>query len=69
MIRIENHKTGAGVRITCDRPLSKFVFWVSSITLCPAPYKLIKIAKSKYLTGTLLTNSILKTLRTNLNKE
>ncbi len=42
-IRIENHKTGAGVRITCDRPLSKLVFWASSTTFCPEPYIHIKI--------------------------
>ena len=41
-IRIENHKTGAGVRITCDRPLSKMVFWSCPTTLCPEPYIQIK---------------------------
>ena len=42
-IRIENHKTGAGVNITCDRPLSKLVFWASATTFCPEPYIHIKI--------------------------
>ncbi|MEO5583757.1 MAG: hypothetical protein ABIR66_13785 [Saprospiraceae bacterium] len=43
-IRIENHKTGAGMRITSDRPLSKLVFWASPRILCPEPYINIKIA-------------------------
>ncbi len=37
-IRIENHKTGAAVRITSDRPLSRLVFWSAEKTLCPEPY-------------------------------
>jgi hypothetical protein len=36
--RIENRKSGAGVRITSDQPLSKIVFWASSTTSCPEPY-------------------------------
>ena len=36
--RIENLKTGAGVRILCDRPISKIIFWASSTTSCPEPY-------------------------------
>ena len=35
---IENLKTKAGVRITCDRPISKIVFWASATTSCPEPY-------------------------------
>ena len=42
-IKIENQKTGAGIEITCDRPLSKLVFWSSSTTFCPEPYIHIKI--------------------------
>jgi hypothetical protein len=42
-IRIENHKAGAGVRITCDRPLLKLVFWSCSTTPCPEPYIKIKV--------------------------
>lgn len=42
-IRIENHKTKAGVRITSDRPLSKLAFWSSNKTLSPEPYTHIKI--------------------------
>lgn len=36
--RIENHKSGAGVRITGDKPISRMVFWSSSTTSCPEPY-------------------------------
>ncbi len=42
-IRIENHKTGAAVRITSDQPLSKLVFWSAQVTLCPEPYINIKV--------------------------
>lgn len=36
--RIENVKTGAGVRITGDRPYEKLVFWANVKTYCPEPY-------------------------------
>lgn len=36
--RIENRKTGAGVRVTGDRPLSKLLFWSAGRTVCPEPY-------------------------------
>jgi len=42
-IKIENHRTGAAVRISSDQPLSKLVFWAAPKTLCPEPYILIKI--------------------------
>ena len=42
-IRIENHHTGAAVRITSDQPLSKLVFWSAQKTICPEPYIRIKI--------------------------
>ncbi|HEX8279541.1 MAG TPA: hypothetical protein VF540_12640 [Segetibacter sp.] len=42
-IRIENRKTGAGVKITSDQPLSKLVFWSAPKTLCPEPYIKIKV--------------------------
>ena len=42
-IRVENRKTGAGVRITSDQPLSKLVFWSAPATLCPEPYITIKV--------------------------
>lgn len=37
-IRIENTKAGAGVHITADQPLLKFVYWASYTTSCPEPY-------------------------------
>jgi hypothetical protein len=40
--RIENVKSGAGVRIKCDKPLSKLVFWANPKTSCPEPYIHIK---------------------------
>ena len=49
-IRVENIKTGAGVRITCDRPLLKLVIWSSSTTVCPEPYILIKVEPGKEFT-------------------
>lgn len=35
---LENRKTGAGVRVTGDRPLSKLLFWSAPKTICPEPY-------------------------------
>ncbi len=40
--RIENQKSGAGVRIRGDKPLSKLVFWANPRTSCPEPYIHIK---------------------------
>lgn len=36
--RVENKKTGAGVRVTADKPLSDFVFWSNPRTSCPEAY-------------------------------
>jgi len=36
--RVENRKTGAGVHVTGDRPLSKLLFWSAWKTVCPEPY-------------------------------
>ena len=52
-IRIENHKTGAGVRITCDRPLSKMFFWACPATPCPEPYIQIKAAPGEEFNWTI----------------
>ena len=49
-IKIENHKTGAGVRITGDQPLLKLVLWASSTTLCPETYINIKIEPGQEFT-------------------
>ena len=46
-IRVENKKTGAGVRITSDTPLSDFVFWTSPTTSCPEAYIHVKAARGK----------------------
>lgn len=37
-IRVENRRTGAGVHVTADKPLSDFVFWTSPRTTCPEAY-------------------------------
>ena len=37
-IRVENRGTGAGVRVTGDRPLSRLVFWSIRSVLSPEPY-------------------------------
>jgi hypothetical protein len=42
-IRVEDHRTGAAVRITSDQPLSRLAFWSTSVTLCPEPYIAIKV--------------------------
>lgn len=52
-IRIENKKAGAGVRITCDQPLSRLVFWASYITLAAEPYNLVTVAPSESFTWTI----------------
>jgi hypothetical protein len=46
-IRVENRKTGAGVRVTGDRPLSKLLFWSAAQTVCPEPYIDLRIAAGK----------------------
>lgn len=37
-IWVENRRSGAGVKITCDRPLSRLVFWSAQKAICPEPY-------------------------------
>jgi hypothetical protein len=49
-IRIENHKTGAGIHIRANRPLSKLVFWACSTILCPEPYIHLKIKPGETFT-------------------
>lgn len=46
-IRIENKKTGTGVRIIGDRPISRFVFWSNPATVCPEPYIHLKVGPGK----------------------
>ncbi len=42
-IRVENAKTGAGVRLVGDKPLSRVVFWSIRTVLSPEPYIEMKI--------------------------
>ncbi|MEZ4773580.1 MAG: hypothetical protein R3D00_10395 [Bacteroidia bacterium] len=53
-IKIENRKSGAGVRITCDQPISKFVFWSAHKTVCPEPYIHLKIEPGETFTWQIL---------------
>lgn len=46
-LNVENIKSGAGVNISGDRPISKFVFWSSATTVCPEPYIDLDIAPGK----------------------
>ncbi|CAG5074442.1 hypothetical protein DYBT9623_05129 [Dyadobacter sp. CECT 9623] len=46
-IRIENTKSKAGVRMTCDKPLEKLVYWACPTTSCPEPYIKISAAPGK----------------------
>ena len=46
-IRLENSLSGAGVRITCDKPLLKMVFWACPTTFCPEPYITVKAEPGK----------------------
>ena len=46
-IAIENHKTGAGVRITSDRPLWRINFWSVRTTVCPEAYVDVKADPGK----------------------
>lgn len=45
--RIENRRTGAGVRITGDRPLLKVYFWSAALTVCPEPYIDVSVEPGK----------------------
>jgi len=41
--RVENRKTGVGVRQTGDRPLSRLFFWSIRTTVCPEAYVHIRV--------------------------
>lgn len=49
-IRIENRKTGAGVRITADQPIVQLAYWSMPVTVCPEPYIHIKAEPGKEFT-------------------
>lgn len=46
-LKVENHNTGAAVKITGDKRISKLVFWSASKTICPEPYINIKVEPGK----------------------
>ena len=46
-IKIDCFKTGTGVRITGNKPLSKLVFWCNTKTICPEPYININVDPGK----------------------
>jgi hypothetical protein len=46
-IRVENTKTGAGVRQTSDRPISKLNFWSATKTVCPEAFIDLRIEPGK----------------------
>jgi hypothetical protein len=45
--RVENRKTGVGVRQTGDRPLSRLYFWSIRTTVCPEAYIHIRVEPGK----------------------
>jgi hypothetical protein len=49
-IRVENSKTGAGVRQRADRPLSRMVYWSIRPTACPEAYIHVAAAPGKEFT-------------------
>ncbi len=49
-IRVENRKTGAGVRQTGDHPLSKLVLWSIRTTVCPEAFIDLHIEPGKEAT-------------------
>ncbi len=52
-IRLENHITGAAVRIRADKPLSELIFWGSVKTLCPEPYIHVSVSPGQTFTWTI----------------
>jgi hypothetical protein len=45
--RVENRKTGVGVRQTGDRPLARLYFWSIRTTVCPEAYIHIRVEPGK----------------------
>jgi hypothetical protein len=43
-IRVENPATGAGLHITADQPLSRFMFWSVKPVLAPEPFIHLKVS-------------------------
>jgi hypothetical protein len=46
-VRVENRKTGAGVRERGDLPLSKLIFWSIRTTVCPEGYVHLRVQPGK----------------------
>jgi hypothetical protein len=46
-ISVENRNTGAGVRVTGDRPLCKVQFWSIRTTVCPEPFIKLRVEPGK----------------------
>jgi hypothetical protein len=49
-ISVENSKTGAGVRQTCDRPIVRINYWSIRSTPCPEAYIHVKAAPGETFT-------------------
>jgi hypothetical protein len=49
-IRVENRKTGAGVRQRSDRPIAKLVLWSIRTTVCPEAYVDVRVEPGKEAT-------------------
>jgi hypothetical protein len=48
--RVENSKTGAGVRQTSDRPLSKINVWAPRTTVCPEGFIDLRVEPGRQIT-------------------
>ena len=46
-IRVENKKSGAGVRIQGDQPITRIVYWSIRTTLCPEAYITMEVPPGK----------------------
>jgi hypothetical protein len=51
-IRIENKRTGAGVRVTSDRPMTRFGYWSIRTVVAPEPYIDINIEPGQQFSWT-----------------
>lgn len=51
--RVENRRTGAGVRIRGDRPLARLAFWTNPANLSPEPYLALNVAPGEETTWTI----------------
>lgn len=49
---VEFGNVGAGVRVRCDKPLLKAVFWSDKKTVCPEPFVKISLAPNEEMSWT-----------------